>query len=87
MLAADLDPSKAGEDLARVVLALVEFVRRLLELQAIRRMEAGALSGEEEEQVGRALMQAGNAIRAVADRFGLSESDLNLDLGPLGRLL
>jgi hypothetical protein len=87
VLAANLDPAKAGEDLARVVLALVEFVRRLLELQAIRRMEAGALSSEDEEQVGLALMQAGAAIRAVADRFGLSESDLNLDLGPLGRLL
>jgi hypothetical protein len=83
----DVNPEKAGQDLARIVLALVEFLRRLLELQAIRRMEAGRLSEAEEERVGTALMQSAEAIRIVAAQFGLQEKDLNLDLGPLGRLI
>jgi hypothetical protein len=82
-----IDPEKAGQDLARIVLALVEFVRRLLELQAIRRMEAGRLTEAEEEQVGASLMHSAEAIRLVAAQFGLQERDLNLDLGPLGRLI
>ncbi len=86
-LAFDVAPEKAGQDLARIVLALVEFVRRLLELQAIRRMEAGRLSEDEEERVGASLMTSAEAIRVVAHQFGLREQDLNLDLGPLGRLI
>jgi len=86
-IAVDVDPEKAGQDIARIVLALVEFLRRLLELQAIRRMEAGRLTEDEEERVGTALMQSAEAIRIVAAQFGLRESDLNLDLGPLGRLI
>lgn len=83
----DVDPEKAGQDIARIVLALVEFLRRLLELQAIRRMEAGRLTEDEEERVGTALMKSAEAIRIVAAQFGLQEKDLNLDLGPLGKLI
>jgi hypothetical protein len=86
-IAFNVDPDKAGQDLARIVLALVEFVRRLMELQAIRRMEAGRLTAEEEERVGASLMHSAEAIRIVAAQFGLQERDLNLDLGPLGRLI
>jgi hypothetical protein len=86
-IALDVNPEKAGQDLARIVLALVEFLRRLLELQAIRRMEAGRLTADEEERVGLALMQSAEAIRLVAAQFGLQERDLNLDLGPLGKLI
>lgn len=86
-IALNVDPDKAGQDLARIVLALVEFVRRLLELQAIRRMEAGRLTEAEEERVGASLMHSAEAIRIVAAQFGLQECDLNLDLGPLGRLI
>jgi hypothetical protein len=86
-IALDVNPEKAGQDIARIVLALVEFLRRLLELQAIRRMEAGRLTEDEEERVGTALMKSAEAIRIVAAQFGLQEKDLNLDLGPLGRLI
>ena len=86
-IAVDVDPEKAGQDIARIVLALVEFLRRLLELQAIRRMEAGRLTEAEEERVGTALMKSAEAIRIVAAQFGLQEKDLNLDLGPLGKLI
>lgn len=82
-----LDPDKVQHDLARVVLALIEFLRRLLELQAIRRMEKGMLTIEEEETVGLTLMRAKEQLRSLAFEFGIEEDQLNLDLGPLGKLM
>lgn len=81
-----LDPDRVQHDLARLVLGLVEMLRRLLELQAVRRMEAGSLSPDEEERVGLTLMRAREQIITLAKGFGLEASDLSLDLGPLGRL-
>jgi hypothetical protein len=72
---------------ARLVLTLVEFVRQLLERQAIRRLEGGTLTPEETEAVGVALMRLEETVRDLAARFGLEADELNLDLGPLGRLL
>lgn len=81
------DPEDVQRSVARLVLTLVEFIRQLLERQAIRRMEGGTLSPEETEAVGVALMRLEETVRDIASRFGLEPEDLNLDLGPLGRLL
>ncbi|HEX9820642.1 MAG TPA: gas vesicle protein K [Methylomirabilota bacterium] len=81
------DPEDVQRSVARLVLTLVEFIRQLLERQAIRRMEGGTLSPEETESVGVALMRLEETVRDIAARFGLEPEDLNLDLGPLGRLL
>jgi hypothetical protein len=81
------DPEEVQRSVARLVLTLVEFVRQLLERQAIRRMEAQTLTAEETEAVGLALMRLEKTIRDIGRRFGLEPRDLNLDLGPLGRLL
>ncbi|ARE42212.1 putative gas vesicle synthesis protein [Rhodovulum sp. P5] len=80
-----IDPDCVEQDLARLVLGLMEFLRQLMELQAIRRMENGQLTPEQEETLGTTLMRAEGAIHDLADRFGLSPEDLSLDLGPLGR--
>lgn len=80
-----IDPDHVEQDLARLVLGLMEFLRQLMELQAIRRMENGRLTPEQEEQLGSTLMRAEAAIHDLAARFGLSPEDLSLDLGPLGR--
>jgi hypothetical protein len=72
---------------ARLVLTLVEFIRQLLERQAIRRLEGGTLTDEQTEAVGVALMRLEETVRDIAARFELAPEDLNLDLGPLGRLL
>ncbi|MFW5654774.1 MAG: gas vesicle protein K [Roseicyclus sp.] len=80
-----IDPETVEQDLARLVLALMEFLRQLMELQAIRRMENGSLSLEQEEALGTTLQRAEAAIHDMAGRFGLSPGDLSLDLGPLGR--
>lgn len=81
-----LDPDTVEQDLARLVLGLMEFLRKLMEAQALRRMEAGSLTPDQEEALGTTLMRAAEALRTLAARFGLSEGDLSLDLGPLGRL-
>ena len=81
------DPEDVQRSVARLVLTLVEFVRQLLERQALRRMEAGTLSQDETEAIGLALMRLEETVRDLAARFGLSPEDLNLELGPLGRLM
>jgi hypothetical protein len=80
------EPEDARKSVAQLVLALVEFLRKLLERQAIRRMDANTMTKEQVEAVGLALMQLEEAVRELATRFGLRPEDLNLDLGPLGRL-
>jgi gas vesicle protein GvpK len=80
------DPEDVRRSVAKLVLALVEFLRKLLERQALRRMDAGSLTPEEIEAIGLALMRLERTIRELARRFRLSPRDLDLDLGPLGRL-
>jgi hypothetical protein len=81
------DPKDVQRSVARLVLALVEFLRKLLERQAIRRMEAGTLSDEEVEAVGVALMRLERTVIDIARRFDLDPDELNLDLGPIGKLI
>ena len=81
------DPEDVQRSVVRLVLALVEFLRRLMERQAIRRMEAGTLSAEQIESLGLALMKLEGAVKDIAAQFGIEPEELNLDLGPLGRLL
>jgi hypothetical protein len=72
---------------AQLVLTIVEFLRKLMERQAIRRMEHKTLTPKEVEAVGVALMRLEETIKEIGARFGLSPEDLNLDLGPLGKLM
>jgi hypothetical protein len=81
------DPEDVQRSVAQLVLTLVEFIRQLLERQAIRRMEGGTLDEEQTEDVGRALMKLEETIRDIAAKFGLSPDELNLDLGPVGKLI
>jgi len=81
------DPDDVQRSVAQLVLTLVEFIRRLLERQAIRRMEGGTLTDQQTEDIGRALMQLEETVRDLAARFGIPIDDLNLDLGPAGKLI
>ena len=81
------DPDEVQRSVAQLVLTLVEFIRQLLERQAIRRMEAGTLTDRQTEDIGRALMQLEATVRDLAARFGIPIEDLNLDLGPAGKLI
>lgn len=83
----DADPEKLEAGLARLVLTLIEFLRRVLEHQAVRRLEAGSLTDEEEERLGLAFLRLKDRMVELREVFDLTEEDLELDLGPLGRLL
>ena len=82
-----IDPETVENDLARLGLGLMEFLRQLMELQAIRQMEGGNLTELQEEKLGTTLMRAEAAIHDLAARFGLTPEDLSLDLGPLGKTI
>ncbi|MDY7233111.1 gas vesicle protein K [Hyalangium rubrum] len=73
--------------MGQLVLTVVKLLHELLEKQSIRRMEGGSLSDEEIERLGSALMRQAEEIEQLRMEFGLTEEDLNLDLGPLGKLL
>jgi hypothetical protein len=83
----NVDAEGVEQGLAQLVLTLVEFLRQLLERQAVRRMEGGSLSEEEVERVGLALMKLEEKVHQLAEQFGIRPSDLNINLGPLGDLL
>ena len=81
----NLDQAKNG--LGQLVLTLVKLLHELLERQAIRRIEAGSLGEAEIERLGITMMRQAEEIERLRIQFGLEEEDLNLDLGPLGKLL
>lgn len=83
----NVDPEGVEQGLAKLVLTLVEFLRQLLERQAIRRMDGGTLTDDEIERVGVALMRLEAKVKEMAEAFGLDPDDLNLGLGPIGKLL
>jgi hypothetical protein len=83
----DVDPDEVERGLAKLVLTIVEFIRQLLERQAVRRMDGGGLSDAEIERVGVALMRLEEKVGEMAARFRLTREDLRLGLGPLGQLL
>ncbi len=83
----DCTPENIEKGLARLVLSLIELLRRLLERQAIRRMEGGTLDDAKIEEMGQSLMRLEQKVREIAAAFGLKPEELNLELGPLGNLV
>ena len=79
----ETDADGAADDLVRLVLALVETVRQLMERQAIRRVESGVLSDEEIERLGLALLRLEERMNELKAHFGMNEEDLSLRLGTL----
>jgi len=83
----DLEPDTVERDLMKLVLTVVELLRQLMERQALRRVDEGDLSEDQEERIGLTLMLLDDRMTELRDRYGLRPEDLNLDLGPLGPLL
>ncbi|NYI95942.1 hypothetical protein HNR12_002219 [Streptomonospora nanhaiensis] len=81
------EPDTVERDLIKLVLTVVELVRQLMERQALRRVDVGDLTEEQEERIGMTLMLLEERMTELRERYGLSAADLNLDLGPLGSLL
>lgn len=84
-VSADAETVERG--LAQLVLTLVELLRQLMERQALRRMECGTLDDEEIDRLGETFMKLADRMDELKAEFGLRDEDLNLDLGPLGKLL
>jgi hypothetical protein len=80
------DTETVENGLARLVLTLIEVLRKVLEHQAIRRMEGGHLTAEEVERLGIALLRLNDRMQEMKGVFGLKDKDLQIDLGPLGKL-
>ncbi|HVT44762.1 MAG TPA: gas vesicle protein K [Thermoanaerobaculia bacterium] len=80
------DPEAIENGLARLVLSIIELIRKLLEKQALRRMDGGNLSDEELERLGTALMRLEEKMAELKATFGLEDDDLNLELGPIRTL-
>ncbi len=83
----DLDPELVGRDLGKLVLTLIELIRRVVEHQAVQRMDDPDLSEDQVERMGLALLRLEEKMSEIRELFGLAAEDLNVDLGPLGRLL
>jgi len=83
-IAADAEIVENG--LAKLVLSIIELIRRLLEKQALRRMDAGNLNEPEIERLGTALMKLEEKMAELKQTFGLTDEDLNLSLGPIRTL-
>ena len=82
----DATPEGVEQGLAKLVLTIIEVLRKVLEHQAVRRMDGGSLSEEEVERLGLALLSLDGRLRELKDVFGLSDEELEIDLGPLGRI-
>jgi hypothetical protein len=82
----DLDQDHLKNGLGQIVLTLIKLLHEVLERQAVRRIDAGSLSEEQIERLGLTLMRQAEEIDRLRREFGLEEQDLDLDLGPLGRL-
>jgi hypothetical protein len=83
----DIDPDAVQRDLARLVLTIVELLRRVVEHQAVRRMDDGDLTDDQIERMGSALLQLEEKLHEIKKVFGVADHELNIDLGPLGKLL
>jgi hypothetical protein len=81
------DPATVEQGLAKLVLSLIELLRRLLEKQALRRIDAGSLTDDEIERMGETFLRLERKMEELRATFGLRDGDLNLNLGPLGDLL
>ena len=80
------DPEHVENGLARLVLTVIELLRKILEHQAIRRMDGGSLTEEQVERLGLALLKLSERMDELKETFGVTDDDLDIDLGPLGRL-
>jgi len=82
-----LDPENIQKGFGQLVLTVIELIRQLLERQAVRRMEGGSLTEQEIERLGLTLLRLDEQMAWLKQEFGLTDDDLNLDLGPLGKLV
>jgi hypothetical protein len=82
-----LDPDKVERGLAQLVLTVIELLRQLMERQALHRVEHGTIDDAAIERLGLAFMRLDERMTELKKTFDLRDEDLNIDLGPLGKLM
>lgn len=80
-------PRETEQGLAKLILSIVELIRKLMEKEAFRRAKKGSLSQVEVQKLGLSLKAVKKKTREIQAIFGIEDDDLNLNLGPLGDLL
>ncbi|AXI30207.1 gas vesicle protein K [Priestia megaterium] len=83
----ELSGENAEQGLAQLVLTVIELLRQLIEKHAIRRVDSGNLTDGQIEDLGVALMKLENKMEELKSVFNFTSEDLNIDLGPLGKVL
>ena len=81
------DPEQTEQGIAKLVLTLVELIRKLMEKEAYRRVKKGTLSSAQIQKLGLSLKAVQKKIKEIQAVFGIEDEDLNIDLGPLGNLM
>ncbi len=80
-------PNKTEQGLAKLILTLVELIRKLMEKEAYRRVKKGSLSPVETEKLGLSLKAIKKKIEEIQTLFHIEDEELNLGLGPVGNLM
>ena len=83
----NVDPENVKNGLAQLVLVVVRLLHELLEKQAVKRIDGGSLTDEQIERLGTTLMLQAQELRKLQTLFGFDDEEMNLDLGPLGKLI
>lgn len=83
----NIDPNHVEQGFAKLVLIIIELLRKLVERQALHRIEGGSLSEDEIERLGLTMMKLEEKMQEMVLVFGLEYEDLNINLGPLGKLM
>ncbi len=85
----DIDPTEQVGRLTIGKQQMVEIAKAVSHRLRILILDepTAALTDSEIEQLGTTLMMQAQEIERLRNEFGLQEEDLNLDLGPLGKLL
>ncbi len=71
------------QGLAKLTLSVMEIIRRVLERQAMRRIDSGSLVEQDIERMGLAFMELRKEMTLLAKRMGVGSNDLNEMLGSL----
>jgi hypothetical protein len=80
-------PRETEQGLAKLILTIIELIRKLMEKEAFRRVKKGTLSPVEVQKLGLSLKAVKKKMQEIQAIFGVEDDALNLNLGPLGDLI
>ena len=80
-------PANVEKGMAKLVLTLIELLRKLMEKQAMKRVDLGTLTDEEIERIGETFIILEKKMLELKKIFHLEDEELNLNLGPLDDLM